>query len=402
MSALWASCWTSIRPKWKLRCTKQFKGKAKAVALNKQALEVGTQVRCGEPGSQRCSLSLPTDECDQGQNHHRRQCCGCAGLHVRRHHGCDLVSDYAVIESLRNARGLHAGLPSSKRTAKRPIAIVQAEDELAAIGMAIGAGWAGARSMTSTAGPGISLMKEFIGLAYYAEIPVVIFDITRVGPSTGLPTRTQQSDILSMVYCSHGDTKHIMLLPGSVDGMLRHGGTTPSICRTLPDSDLRDERSRSRHEQLDVGSVQVSRRKKFDRGKVLSAEDLQKLGSFKRYADVDGDGIGYRTLPGTDHPAAAYFTRGSGHNEKALYSERPDDYKNNMDRLAKKYDTAREHVPQPEIEYRKGAKIGFLAFGTTHWAIIESQDQLAEGIRHVGQLLPAARGSVHKASRRVL
>jgi 2-oxoglutarate ferredoxin oxidoreductase subunit alpha len=258
---------------------------------------------------------------------------------------------------------------------KATYAIVQAEDELAAIGMAIGAGWAGARSMTSTAGPGISLMNEFIGLAYYAEIPVVIFDITRVGPSTGLPTRTQQSDILSIVYCSHGDTKHIMLLPCSVSECfdmavdafdLTERFQTPIF--VMSDLDLGMNNWMS-----DTFKYPT---KKFDRGKVLTADDLQKLGSFKRYGDVDGDGIGYRTLPGTDHPAAAYFTRGSGHNDKALYSERPDDYTNNMNRLAKKYDTAREHVPQPEIEYRKDAKIGFLAFGTTHWAIIESQDQL--------------------------
>jgi 2-oxoglutarate ferredoxin oxidoreductase subunit alpha len=242
--------------------------------------------------------------------------------------------------------------------------------------MAIGAGWAGARSMTSTAGPGISLMNEFIGLAYYAEIPIVIFDITRVGPSTGLPTRTQQSDILAMVYCSHGDTRHIVLLPCSVSECfdmavdafdLTERFQTPIF--VMSDLDLGMNNWMSDPFKYPA--------RKFDRGKVLSAEDLQKLGSFKRYADVDGDGIGYRTLPGTNHPAAAYFTRGSGHNEKALYSERPDDYKQNMDRLVKKYETAKEHVPQPEIDAAPDAKIGFLAFGTTHWAIIESQDQLS-------------------------
>jgi 2-oxoglutarate ferredoxin oxidoreductase subunit alpha len=258
---------------------------------------------------------------------------------------------------------------------KASFAIVQAEDELAALGMAIGAGWAGARSMTSTAGPGISLMNEFVGLAYYAEIPVVIFDVTRVGPSTGLPTRTQQSDILAIVHCSHGDTKHIMLLPDSVSECfdmavdafdLTERFQTPIFVMTDLDLGMNNWMS-------DTFKYPA---RKFDRGKVLSKEDLERLGKFERYRDVDGDGIPYRTLPGTDHPAAAYFTRGSGHNEKALYSEKPEDYKNNMDRLAKKYDTAREYVPQPEIQYAKGAKIGFLAFGTTHWAIIESQDQL--------------------------
>src|SRR4030095_1288708 len=218
-------------------------------------------------------------------------------------------------------------------------------------------------------------MQEFIGLSYYAEIPVVIFDITRVGPSTGLPTRTQQSDILSLVYCSHGDTKHIVLLPAGVDECFNMGYEAFDLSERFqtPIFVMSD---------LDLGMNNWMSdpfkypQKKFDRGKVLSVEDLKKLGSFQRYADIDGDGIPYRTLPGTDHPAASYFTRGSGHNEKAIYSERPDDYKRNMDRLNRKYETARESVPQPDVEYAKGANIGFLAFGTTHWAIIESQDQL--------------------------
>jgi 2-oxoglutarate ferredoxin oxidoreductase subunit alpha len=258
---------------------------------------------------------------------------------------------------------------------KATFAIVQAEDELAAIGMAIGAGWAGARSMTSTAGPGISLMNEFIGLAYYAEIPVVIFDVTRVGPSTGLPTRTQQSDILSMVYCSHGDTKHIVLFPGSVSECfdmavdafdLTERFQTPVFVMTDLDLGMNNWMS-------DTFTYPT---KKFDRGKVLTAEDLERVGKFERYRDVDGDGIPYRTLPGTPHPLASYFTRGSGHNERALYSERPDDYQHNMDRLLKKFDTSRAYVPQPVVEYADGANIGLLAFGTTHFAIIESQDQL--------------------------
>jgi 2-oxoglutarate ferredoxin oxidoreductase subunit alpha len=264
-----------------------------------------------------------------------------------------------------------------EKDGKATYAIVQAEDELAAVGMAIGAGWAGARSMTSTAGPGISLMNEFIGLAYYAEIPIVIFDITRVGPSTGLPTRTQQSDILSLVYCSHGDTKHVVLLPSSVSECFDMAVDAFDLTERLqtPIFVMSD---------LDLGMNNWMSdpfkypTRKFDRGKVLSAEDLTKLGTFKRYADVDGDGIGYRTLPGTNHPNAAYFTRGSGHNDSAQYSEKPDVYKNNMDRLAKKYDTARDLVPQPEIDYQKGANVGYLAFGTTHFAIIESQDQLSK------------------------
>jgi 2-oxoglutarate ferredoxin oxidoreductase subunit alpha len=254
-------------------------------------------------------------------------------------------------------------------------AIVQAEDELAAVGMAIGAGWAGARAMTSTAGPGISLMQEFVGLAYYAEIPVVIFDITRVGPSTGLPTRTQQSDILSLVFCSHGDTKQVVLLPASVEECFAMGYEAFDLAERFQTpifvmSDLDLGMNNWMSDPFDYPA------RKLDRGKVLTAEDLKKLGSFQRYGDVDGDGIPYRTLPGTNHPAAAYFTRGSGHNENAVYSERPADYKRNMDRLNKKYETTRDEVPQPEIIFAKGTKIGFLAFGTTHWAIIESLDQL--------------------------
>ena len=181
---------------------------------------------------------------------------------------------------------------------KATFAIVQAEDELAAIGMVIGAGWAGARSMTATAGPGISLMSEFAGLAYYVEVPGVIWDIQRVGPSTGLPTRTSQGDILSTAFLSHGDTKNIMLLPCSVDRVLQHGARSLQPGRTIPDAGLRHVRSRSRHEQLDVRSRSNIRRRQSIAAKFSSKEDLDRLGGFARYKDVDGDGIGYRTLPG--------------------------------------------------------------------------------------------------------
>jgi 2-oxoglutarate ferredoxin oxidoreductase subunit alpha len=354
--------------------TKQFKGKAKAIALNKQALEVGRKY-----ASENLDRSLVPYRCKRMDltkgkiiiDGNSAAALGCMFA------GVTVATWYPITPSSSLCETLATYMHDYRldKDGKSTYAIVQAEDELAAIGMAIGAGWAGARSMTSTAGPGISLMNEFIGLAYYSEIPVVIFDITRVGPSTGLPTRTQQSDILSMVHCSHGDTQHIMLLPASVSECfdmaidafdLAERFQTPVF--VMSDLDLGMNNWMS-------DSFKYPNRK-FDRGKVLSAEDLKKLGSFKRYADVDGDGIGYRTLPGTDHPAAAYFTRGSGHNEAALYSERPDDYTKNMDRLAKKYETSRVHVPQPEVEYKKDAKVGFLAFGTTHWAIIESQDQL--------------------------
>ena len=257
---------------------------------------------------------------------------------------------------------------------KATFAIVQAEDELAAIGMVVGAGWAGARAMTSTAGPGISLMAEFAGLAYYAEVPGVVWDIQRVGPSTGLPTRTSQGDILSTAVLSHGDTKHIMLLPSSVEecfSMAQDAFDLAEQFQTLVFvmSDLDLGMNNWMSEPFSYPP------KPINRGKVLTKEDLDRLGGFARYKDVDGDAIPYRTLPGTDHPAAAYFTRGSGHNEHAQYSERPDDYEHNLERLNRKFETARWFVPRPELDTGK-SKIGIIAYGTSHWAIVESRDQL--------------------------
>ena len=258
---------------------------------------------------------------------------------------------------------------------KANFAVVQAEDELAAIGMVLGAGWAGARSMTASSGPGISLMAEFAGLGYYAEIPGVIFDIQRTGPSTGLPTRTSQADLTFVAGLSHGDTKHVILLPGSVKECFEFGLACFDLAEQLQTpvfmlSDLDLGMNNWMSEPFEYPEKPVTR------GKVLTAEQLEKLGGFGRYKDVDGDGIPYRTLPGTDHPLAAYFTRGSGHNEKALYSERPDDYENNMLRLARKFETAKTLVPKPTVEGSGREKIGIIAFGTSHWAVQESRDQL--------------------------
>jgi 2-oxoglutarate ferredoxin oxidoreductase subunit alpha len=258
---------------------------------------------------------------------------------------------------------------------KATYAVVQAEDELAAVGMVFGAGWAGARSMTSTSGPGISLMGEFVGLGYYAELPGVIFDVQRVGPSTGMPTRTMQGDILTCATLSHGDTKHILLLPASVAECFSMAGDAFDLAERFqtPVFVMSD---------LDIGMNNWMSQpftypeRPLDRGKVLSADELKKLGEFARYKDVDGDGIGYRTLPGTDHPKAAYFTRGSGHNERAQYSERPDDYQHNMERLAKKFESARSAVPKPEIVANGTSKIGVIAYGSTDFAMRESQEQL--------------------------
>ena len=380
--------------------TKQFKGKAKAVALNKTALEIGRKYAKDNFDQTVVPYKTQRMNATKGKIIIDGNSAGALGCMFA---GVTVATWYPITPSSSLCETLADYMKDYRieKDGKASFAIVQAEDELAAVGMAIGAGWAGARSMTSTAGPGISLMQEFIGLAYYAEIPIVIFDITRVGPSTGLPTRTQQSDILSLVYCSHGDTKHIVLLPASVEECFTMGYEAFDLTERFqtPIFVMSD---------LDLGMNNWMSdpfkfpKKKFDRGKVLSAEQLEKLGSFQRYGDVDGDGIPYRTLPGTDHAAAAYFTRGSGHNERAVYSERPDDYKHNMDRLNKKYDTARQYVPQPEVQYAKGAKVGFLAFGTTHWAIIESLDQLQREYQNAGQLLPAAGSAVHARSHRFL
>jgi 2-oxoglutarate ferredoxin oxidoreductase subunit alpha len=263
------------------------------------------------------------------------------------------------------------------KTGEKLISIVQAEDELAAVGMAIGAGWAGARAMTSTSGPGISLMAEFSGLAYYAEVPVVIFDIQRIGPSTGLPTRTSQGDVAFAFNLSHGDTRHIVLLPGTVEECYEFGRDAFDFADRFqtPVFVLSD---------LDLGmNLWMTPEfkypdKPFDRGKVLAKADLERLaGEWGRYKDVDLDGVPYRTLPGTDHPAAGYFTRGSGHDEQARYTESADAYARNMDRLVRKLETARQALPAPMVDETAKSAIGIIAFGSTDAAVIEARESLA-------------------------
>src|SRR5688500_17815336 len=262
-----------------------------------------------------------------------------------------------------------------KETGRARFAIVQAEGEIAALGMVIGAGWAGARAMTATAGPGISLMSEFAGLAYYAETPAVIFDVQRVGPSTGLPTRTAQGDLLSTAFLSHGDTKHILIIPSSVEECyemamaafdLSERFQTPIF--VMMDLDL------GMNNWMSNGFEYPT--KPIDRGKLLTQEVLAKLGEWGRYKGVDGDGIAYRTVPGDGMPA--FFTRGSGHNAKAQYSERPDDYVDNMERLARTFETERSYGPVAGVEKNSKAKSGIIGYGTSHWAITESRDQLRE------------------------
>ncbi|HET6411438.1 MAG TPA: 2-oxoacid:acceptor oxidoreductase subunit alpha [Anaeromyxobacter sp.] len=259
---------------------------------------------------------------------------------------------------------------------KPTFAVVQAEDELSAVGMAIGAGWAGARAMTATSGPGLSLMSEFAGLGYFAEVPAVIFDVQRVGPSTGLPTRTSQGDVLKAAFLSHGDTQHVLLFPGSVEECFTMGVAAFDLAERLqtPVFVMSD---------LDLGMNNWMAdpfpypRTPMDRGKVLGKEDLERLGGFARYRDVDGDGIGWRTLPGTDHPRAAYFARGTGHDENAAYSESPLAFEENMDRLRRKLEGARTLLPPP-VQEGNGAEIGILAYGSSHHAVVETRAQLRE------------------------
>jgi 2-oxoglutarate ferredoxin oxidoreductase subunit alpha len=272
------------------------------------------------------------------------------------------------------------------KTGEKLIAVVQAEDELAALGMAIGAGWAGARAMTSTSGPGISLMAEFAGLGYYAEVPVVIFDIQRIGPSTGLPTRTSQADIGFAYTLSHGDTKHLVLLPGTVEECYE-------FARDAFDYADRFQTPVFVLSDLDLGmNLWMTPEfkypeKPFDRGKVLTKADLERLaGEWARYRDADGDGVPYRTLPGTDHPAAGYFTRGSGHDEHARYTESAEAYAANMDRLLRKLETARAALPAPVIDETSKSPIGLIAFGSTHAAVVEARQALTAARRPVDYL----------------
>lgn len=262
------------------------------------------------------------------------------------------------------------------QTQKNRFAILQAEDELAAIGIVIGASWAGARAFTPTAGPGISLMSEFLGLAYYAEVPAVVFDVQRTGPSTGMPTRTQQGDLMLCAYASHGDTKHICLYPADPKEAFEMAVASFDLAERFqtPVMVLSD---------LDIGmndwmvpKLQWDDAYKPDRGKVLSPEQLDSIAKFSRYLDVDGDGIPYRTLPG-QHPRGAYFTRGSGHNKYGLYTEDGDEYKEVLDRIATKIQGAAKAVPAPVFIEREGATVGIVTVGGCHAACVEAMDQLA-------------------------
>lgn len=351
-----------------------FKSKKKAIDLNIQAAHAGAEyVRAHLP--KRDPYRLERMNLTQGKiiiDGNSAAALGCVFA------GVSVVTWYPITPSSSLCEALTDYMTrfrNDPKTGKATYAIIQAEDEMAAIGMAVGAGWAGARAMTSTSGPGISLMAEFAGLAYFSEVPVVIFDIQRVGPSTGLPTRTSQGDILSLYYLSHGDTKHLVLFPANMEECFTMAYEAFDLAEVFQQPVFVAS-------DLDLGMNNWMTDpfpypdRPLQRGKVLKEEDLEKLGQFARYRDVDGDGIPYRTLPGTRHPLAGYFTRGSGHNEEARYSERPEDYKNLMDRLARKHETARGRMPEPLVQYQDGAEIGIIAYGSTDAAIEECLDQL--------------------------
>ena len=354
--------------------SRQLGRKPKAVTLNKGALDAGFQYATDEL-QKRDPFVVRRSTKTEGLILIEGNTAAAIGSMMA---GVTVVAWYPITPSSSLCESL-IGLLKEHRidpdTGKATFAVVQAEDEIAALGMTLGASWAGARAMTSTSGPGVSLMGEFAGLGYYAEVPAVIFDVQRVGPSTGLPTRTAQGDILTTAFLSHGDTRHMMLFPSSVKECYSMAMDAFNLAERFqtPVFVMSD---------LDLGmNTWMSPEFEYpneplDRGKVVDTETLEKIGKFGRYRDIDGDGIPYRTIPGDEMPA--FFCRGSGHNEWGQYSERPEDYQKNVDRLARKFETARTWMPEPVVEINRQAEIGIIAYGTSHWAVVESRDQLLE------------------------
>jgi len=359
----------------------KFAGKQKNIDLNYKALDLGANY-VKENYKYPLNIRVKrTDKVGDSIMIDGNTACGLGAVYA----GATVMAWYPITPSTSVAKGFETyckKLRIDPETGKKNYAFVQAEDELAAIGMVIGASWNGARAFTATSGPGVSLMNEFIGLAYFAEIPVVLINVQRGGPSTGMPTRTQQADIISSAYASHGDTKHVLLFP-----------STPAECfdLTVKAFDLADRLQTvvMLISDLDLGMnnhmsppLKWDDDKKYDLGKVLSAEDLEKLNEdnrFGRYKDVDGDSIPYRTIPGTHPTKGSYFTRGTSHNEYAQYSELGEDYLKNVDRLAQKWETAKTLIPPPEF-YQNNNKsdIGLIFFGTTTYAAVEAMDLMAD------------------------
>jgi 2-oxoglutarate ferredoxin oxidoreductase subunit alpha len=357
----------------------QFRNKAAAVAANMDAVRLGADYVRTELTKRDGYRLEPMSGKTEGRvfiDGNRAAALGCVMG------GCTVAAWYPITPSSSLCEAF-IGYCDRYRvdpdTGERKAAIIQAEDELSAIGMVFGASWAGARAMTSTSGPGLSLMAEFAGFGYYAELPGVIFDIQRAGPSTGLPTRTMQGDVAFAYTLSHGDTKHIVLFPATVREAYEFAMRAFDLADRFqtPVFVLSD---------LDLGmNLWITEEFPYpedglDRGKVLSARDLETISTWGRYQDVDGDGIPYRTLPGTAHPNAGYFTRGTGHDEFARYSESPEVFERNLDRLLRKHDRARAAVPSPIIE-QSGRAVAILAYGTTHHAVVEARDRLrAQGL----------------------
>jgi 2-oxoglutarate ferredoxin oxidoreductase subunit alpha len=352
----------------------QFEGKARAVELNTAALRAGMDY-AKRNLRKRDNLFIERRDLTRGKiliDGNTACALGCI------FGGCTVMGWYPItpatticerfIEYARRYR-------RDERTGRLTCALIQAEDELAALAIVIGAGWAGARAMTATSGPGISLMAEGAGLGFYCEVPAVIFDVQRAGPSTGLPTRTSQQDLLKLATLSHGDTRHPILIPSSVGECFEFSVQAFDMAERLqtPVFVMLD---------LDLGmNTWISDPfpypdKPIDRGKVLTEHDLGKMGRFERYKDVDGDGIPFRTLPGNPHPLAAYMTRGTSHGESAQYTERAADYKAMLDRIARKFETARRIVPPPVIERPEGASVALVAYGSSHPAAVEARDRL--------------------------
>ena len=358
----------------------QFSAKPKAVALNMKSVQVGLDYcKANHKKTDAYKVAPMTGKVEGKMLIEGNESLALGAIMG----GCTIAAWYPITPSSSVCEYLDKyaeRFRKDEKTGERKIAILQAEDEMAAIGMVMGAGWAGARAMTATSGPGLSLMAEFAGLGYYAEVPAVICDIQRIGPSTGLPTRTSQGDIEAAHLLSHGDTKHVLLIPGTVNECYEFGQLAfdladrlQTVIFVMSDLDL--------GMNLWMSDPFKYPDKKFDRGKVLHAKDLERVGEWARYRDVDDDGIPWRTVPGTNHPNAGYFTRGSGHDEYASYTELPEVYERVMDRLKKKYRTARKYMP-PAIVEDKGNPVGIIAYGTTHHAMVEAREQLLQqGLR---------------------
>jgi 2-oxoglutarate ferredoxin oxidoreductase subunit alpha len=364
----------------------QFKGKEKLIPLNVSALQLGMNyIKDYYPNS----LNIKVERRDLLKNKilaEGNAACALGAVYG----GATFAAWYPITPSTSVIDGYADYCKQfriDKETGRKNYAIIQAEDELAAMGMVLGAMWNGARAFTSTSGPGLSLMNEFLGLAYFAEIPAVLIDVQRTGPSTGMPTRTQQSDVLEAAYASHGDTKHVLLFPSNpkecfdmtADAFdLAEHLQTPIIMLTDLDLGMNDHISEP-YEWNDL--------RQYNRGKVLTAEGLDAAQNWGRYLDVDGDGIPYRTLPGTHPEKGSFFTRGSSHTEYAAYTESSDEYRKGMERLLKKWVTAKTLVPSSIVYPSKNkSDTGVIFFGTSTYSAEEAMDKLAEKNIHVDAL----------------